>query len=137
MTGVQTCAFPICFLNAKAVAKAAQTEAKASGKPITVLACGERSQAPDSEGELRFAIEDYLGAGAILSYFDLPLSPEAEVCAAAWKGSKDRIRELLGECGSGRELREKGLEADVEFAAQLDLYRVAPKLIQGAFVDSL
>lgn len=124
-----------CFLNAKAVAKAAQKEAEESGKPIMVLACGERSQLSDSEGELRFALEDYLGAGAILSHFTLSLSPEAEVCAAAWRGSKARFKELLWDCGSGRELREKGLGADVESVSQLDLYSVAPRLVQGEFVN--
>ena len=53
---------------------------------VTILACGERWKQPNEDGELRFAIEDYLGAGAILSALPAALarSPEARVCQGAF-----------------------------------------------------
>jgi len=46
---------------------------------------------------------------------------------------RDRIPAVLRECGSGRELRDKGLAEDVEFCACLDRCDVAPLLREGAF----
>jgi phosphosulfolactate phosphohydrolase-like enzyme len=47
---------------------------------VTVIACGERWNIPSEDGELRMALEDYLGAGAILSYLPYEKSPEARAC---------------------------------------------------------
>ncbi len=122
-----------CLLNAEAAGREAQREAERLGKAITVLACGERGASSQEGEETRFALEDYLGAGAILNALSLPRSPEAEVCAAAFQGVSDRLEALLRECGSGQELRSRGLEADVVFAAQWNRYWVVPKLENGAF----
>src|SRR5262245_38477945 len=64
------------LLNAAATARAARSESERTGRPITVLACGERWRAPGTDGPLRFAVEDLLGAGAVLAGLeDLGLSP--------------------------------------------------------------
>jgi 2-phosphosulfolactate phosphatase len=113
-------------LNAAAVVKAL---ASVQGD-VTVLACGERWADDDT---LRVALEDYLGAGAILAGLGEGLSPEAEVCAAAFRAARPRFRELLRDCGSGRELRERAYGSDVEHAAGIDTFDVVPVLRDGAF----
>src|SRR5207302_2020235 len=56
------------LLNAKAVAGAVSHLLAVTDLCVTLLACGERWKTPSEDGELRMAIEDSLGAGAILSY---------------------------------------------------------------------
>ncbi|MBI1923015.1 2-phosphosulfolactate phosphatase [Candidatus Poribacteria bacterium] len=125
-------------LNAHAVASYVSQLQQRSGLPVTVIACGEHwVDVRGEENWLRPAIEDYLGAGAILSYLTArDLSPEAEVCRAAFLGSRERLGTLIWECGSGRELRERGFEADVRYAARLDVCEVIPLLVDGAFKDA-
>jgi 2-phosphosulfolactate phosphatase len=43
---------------------------------------------------------------------------------------------MLIDCVSGRELFERGFPDDVRLASQLNVSRCAPRLVQGAFVDS-
>jgi 2-phosphosulfolactate phosphatase len=120
------------LINAAAAARAARSLAGDAG--ITVIACGERWIAESEEGVLRFAIEDYLGAGAILAELSLDKSPEAIVCAAAFRGARRRLDKLIQESGSGRELCNKGYGGDVIHAAQLNRYDSAPVLYDGSFV---
>ena len=68
------------FVNAQAIAGAlAAVLDESPDLSVTILACGERWQEPSEDGELRFALEDYLGAGAILAHLPAHLSrsPEA------------------------------------------------------------
>jgi 2-phosphosulfolactate phosphatase len=94
----------------------------------TALACGERWRTPDEEGALRFALEDYLGAGAILAALPFSQTMEAQVCAATFRAMRDQLDAALWACESGQELRDKGLGEDVRFAAQLNVYDTAPIL---------
>lgn len=115
------------LINAQAVANAvAALLEQQHDLCVTVIACGERWKTPSEDGELRIAIEDYLGAGAILSYLPYEQSPEARVCAGAFVQAREDLKALLWECGSGRELRAKGYGHDVEHAAQLNLYDAVP-----------
>jgi 2-phosphosulfolactate phosphatase len=116
-------------VNAQAVAGAVSSLlAGASHLNLTVLACGERWRTPDEEGVLRFAIEDFLGAGAILAALPFSRTMEAQVCVAAFAAVRDQLDAALWECESGQELRAKGMGEDVRFAAQLDLFDTAPIL---------
>src|SRR5205807_45765 len=56
------------LINARAVATAISSLLEGHDLSMTVIACGERWSAPSEDGELRMALEDYLGAGAIFSY---------------------------------------------------------------------
>jgi 2-phosphosulfolactate phosphatase len=115
------------LLNAEAVATAVAHILAATDLSVTVVACGERWQTPSEDGELRVALEDYLGAGAILAYLEAAWqSPEARVCAGAFVQARPDLSALLWECGSGRELREKGYAEDVRHAAQLNRYDIVP-----------
>lgn len=44
-----------------------------------------------------------------------------------------RLPEILSDCASGRELREKGWAADVGYAARLNASSTVPVLTDGAF----
>ena len=114
------------LLNARAIAAAVSSLLEEHDYSVTVIACGERWTTPSEDGELRIAIEDYLGAGAILSYLSYEKSPEAQVCEGAFLQVRDQLSALIWECGSGRELRAKGFAEDVEYAAQLNKYEVVP-----------
>ena len=131
------------LVNAGAVAAAVARVLNALPLGVTVLACGERPPAPpapgDAGGALRFAVEDALGAGAILAGlaargYGRAMSPEAKVCAGAFRSARTRLAAVLWDCGSGRELRAKGLGEDVRHAARLDLYADVPVLRDGGFV---
>jgi 2-phosphosulfolactate phosphatase len=118
-----------CLRNAAAVGAWAAAAASAATQPVTVIACGERW--PD--GSLRPSLEDLLGAGAILSHLGGRPSPEARAAIAAFRDAEDEIPEIVRECASGLELVVKGREADVEYAARLDVSTVVPVLTGGAF----
>jgi 2-phosphosulfolactate phosphatase len=118
------------LVNAGAVGAAVSRLLTTTELAVTVLACGERWLEASEDGPLRFAVEDELGAGAILSHLDGPMSPEARLARGAYLAARGDLQDLLWECGSGRELRHKGLGADVRHAARLDLYEAVP-VMQG------
>jgi 2-phosphosulfolactate phosphatase len=113
-------AFTACLRNATAVAHAA----RACGSTFAVIPAGERW--PD--GSLRPAIEDWIGAGAVLAALDGRASPEASLAIAAFERARRSLDQLLLECGSGRELVERGFGVDVQLAAEMDRSRAAPML---------
>ncbi len=118
----------------RAVAEYCQILSTRTGKAITIIACGEQwAEVREDENAFRPALEDYLGAGAILSYVEQAMSPDASVCRAAFRGMAGFVEELIWECLSGKELRHKGLEEDVRFSSRLDAYTVVPVLRDGAF----
>lgn len=124
------------LLNFSAVANVAYKLRERTNANITVIPCGELwNEMRENEDGLRPSIEDYLGAGAILSELSGTKSPEADVCIGAFFYSKDRISELLWECGSGRELRQKGFDADVIHCSQMNNYQTVPILQDGCFVN--
>ena len=120
------CLFVGALVNAQAVAVAVSQVVEEQRLNVTVIACGERWRTPTEDGTLRVAVEDYLGAGAILSYLQLEKSPEARVCEGAFLHIRNDLSNVLWECESGCELREKGFGGDVQHAAQLNMYDVAP-----------
>ena len=118
-----------CLRNASAVARAALH----AGGAIGVVASGERW--PD--GSLRPAVEDLLGAGAIIGALDgLPRSAEAEIAVAAFAHARDRLERILRDCVSGQELVHAGFPGDVELAAQLDVSRAVPRYTRGAYAPT-
>lgn len=122
------------LLNANAVAVAVMRVLNGGEQGVTVLAAGERWPTPSEDGMLRFAIEDYLGAGAILSRLACAKSPEARLCEAAFTQAGNALQDLIWECDSGQELRGKGYGGDVRHSAQLDLYDAVPVMRDGYLV---
>jgi len=114
------------LVNAEAVATLVSHLLDTTDRCVTIIACGERWHPPAADGALRVALEDYLGAGAILASLRYEQSPEARVCAGAFTHSRRDLAALLWECGSGRELRGMGFPEDVRHAAQLNSYDAVP-----------
>jgi 2-phosphosulfolactate phosphatase len=114
-----------CLRNARAVARLAQN----LGNRITVIAAGERWPG----GSLRPALEDLLGAGAILAELNGSYSPEAQAAVATFHGLQGRLPSILHECASGRELDQRSRSQDVDLAAALNASESAPLLQDGAF----
>lgn len=110
-----------CLRNARTAADAAARFGR-----IGVIAAGERWP----NGTLRPALEDLLGAGAILSRLPATsLSPDARASMAAYQSA--RIPADIADCPSGRELIEAGFVRDVEIAAAVDTSQTVPVLSDG------
>lgn len=114
-----------CLRNATAVGAWLQS----TGKSATVIPAGERW--PD--GSLRYAIEDWIGAGAILKACARQLSPEAHLAVAAFEKTTPNLLEALLQSGSGRELADRGFTRDVELAAEYDVSDSVPFLNKDHF----
>jgi 2-phosphosulfolactate phosphatase len=117
-----------CLRNAGAVG----AWLRATRGRISVVAGGERW--PDRQ--LRPAVEDLWGAGAVLTSLGLEgASPEARTAAAAYDAVRGDLAAGLPACASGRELVGAGFARDVEIAAAVDVAAVVPVLRGEAFVD--
>lgn len=114
-----------CLRNASVVAQTAQR----LGRRVSVIAAGERWL----DGSLRPAIEDLIGAGAILAHLSGARSPEAEIACAAFRHAQADLMGYLAQCSSGRELIGRGFAEDVQIAAALNVSGCAPLLIEGAY----
>jgi len=133
-----------CLLNARALGGHLTAIARKSRRGVTLIAAGEQQAVVTGERILYdikssrrvFAVEDYLGCGAILSCLRLPKTPEAEVCETAFRASRRRLRKLMMDSFSGLFLQGRGLTRDVAWAAQLDKYGVVP-VIRGNRIEAL
>jgi 2-phosphosulfolactate phosphatase len=112
--------------NAKAVAVAAHS----LGSRIGVIAAGERWD----DDSMRFAIEDLIGAGAIISELQGERSEEAIVAMNAFASTSAHLLTTLLNSVSGRELIERGFPEDVELAAQLNISTSSPRMVSFAYV---
>ncbi|GGV51683.1 hypothetical protein GCM10010277_47660 [Streptomyces longisporoflavus] len=100
-----------------------------SDRPVAVVAAGERW--PD--GSLRPALEDALGAGAVISAMrGVEVSPEAAAAAGAFTSCAD-VASAVADCASGRELRGYGFAGDVAVAVETGGSVGVPVLTGGAF----
>ena len=122
--------------NVGATARAAQQRAR--GGAIAVIAAGERWSS--SHGPLRPAVEDLLGAGAVLAALDPSAavghpscSPEAAAARAAFVAARPRLYEAVLHSASGRELTARGWEDDVATSAALDVAPFACRLDGAEF----
>ncbi len=123
--------FAGCLRNAAATADAAYAAARELGCDIAVVACGERVHAT---GEWRFALEDHLGAGAILARLPGPLHGTAARWAAAFRSAETTLEATVAACISGVELIERGYADDVRHAAALDADARPVRLAEERYV---
>jgi 2-phosphosulfolactate phosphatase len=115
-----------CLRNCKAIAYSAQSY----GNKISVIPAGEKWE----DGSLRPAIEDLVGAGAILSYLEGKKSPEAEVAVATFQAIKDNLFTALKQCSSGKELIARGFTKDIELACAINSSNCVPLLTRNAYI---
>ncbi len=116
-----------CLRNARAVAETAS--GIAGNGMIAVIPAGERW--PDQT--LRPAIEDWLGAGAIIEALAGESNAEAELAADAFKAVNTRLANVVRDSMSGRELSEKGYEEDVDVALEIGTSAVVPIMREGIY----
>ncbi|WP_243075584.1 2-phosphosulfolactate phosphatase [Microbacterium sp. SS28] len=118
--------------NAGAVAAEvlAAQERRAARASVAVIAAGK-----PAEGGTRFAVEDLLGAGAVIDALsDRGIdhsSPEAAVTGESFRGLRRATRHLLTASGSGRALQ--GRVDLLHAAAAVDASTAVPVLRHGAF----
>ncbi|MFJ4173315.1 2-phosphosulfolactate phosphatase [Microbacterium sp. NPDC089696] len=133
--------------NATAVAAAVTTlqERRQARTSVAVIAAGEA----DSAGVLRFAVEDQLGAGAVIDALTTRgidhTAPDAAVAAEGFRALRRALRHMVSASGSAREIAE-GVPATDRMsaaglvpttaadAAVLDAIDVVPVLRDGEFV---
>jgi 2-phosphosulfolactate phosphatase len=118
--------FAGCLRNAGAVARAAMQR----GGNIAVIPAGERWR---TDGSLRPALEDLVGAGAILQHLRGSLSPEARLAVAAYHSVSETIGDAILRCSSGKELVMAGFEEDVVLSTAVEVDDCAPILREGAY----
>ncbi len=128
--------FTACLRNCRAVAAHARerdsAHARERGSRIAVVPAGEQW----GDGALRPAIEDLIGAGAVLACLPGRPSPEAETAIAAFERFQHNLYDTLVRSTSGKELAARGFACDVEFAAELAVSTTAPVMREGRFVDA-
>lgn len=122
----ETPTFAGCLRNARAVAEAAAR----CGPRIAVIPAGERWR---TDWSLRPALEDWLGAGAIIQHLPGSLSPEARLAAEAFRSAAGDIHAVISACSSGKELITQGFAEDVALAAAIDADESVPRLVEGAY----
>lgn len=108
--------------NAAAVARWVREQQTVRGErtSVALIAVGET----DAGGAPRYAVEDHLGAGAVIAALgDLGIdhcSPEAAVAGEAFRALRGATRHLLTASGTGRALAAAGHRDTVLAAAALD-----------------
>lgn len=111
--------------NAAAVARAA----RALGSTICVIPAGERW--PD--GNLRPALEDQIGAGAIIHMLAGSRSPEALAAEAVYLRFQADLLHTLQQIASGMEVVQIGSLRDLELAAEQNVSDIVPHLVDGLY----
>lgn len=100
------------------------------GSKIAVIPADEKWD----NGTLRFALEDSIGAGAILSYLSGSLSPESKASVGVFNSFKNDLLGTLKKCSSGKELIARVFESDVELVAAINVSDCVPVFTENAYV---
>ncbi len=111
---------------------------------MSIIATGEpgappapEALPPTSSAPVRFAVEDQLGAGAIIDALGARgidhTSPDAAVASEAFRALRRAMTHLVTASGSGLGLIQAGRRDDVLAAAAVDAASVVPVLRGGVF----
>jgi 2-phosphosulfolactate phosphatase len=111
------------LVNASAVARRLVTE----GRDVTLLCAG-------SDGEP--SMEDLLGTGAVLTALRKLTNVEltgdlARISSELFTTCRDRLPAVLTETHGGRNIRRVHLDADIAFAARLDVFNVVGRVLDN------
>lgn len=124
-----------CFLNARCVARIVSGVAVKEGRDVTLVAAGEIEEDRIEGVRIpRFAIEDWLGCGSILSEMRMERTAEAEVCAGSYDACKADLVDLIRRSLSGRYLIGRGKECDISHCVQRNIYDIVPVVRAGTIV---
>ena len=116
-----------CLRNAAAVAAAARR----AGGSVAILAAGEQR----AKGPPRFALEDWLAAGALAHALGGQPDAAALAAKAAFLEARRDLAERLADTPAGQELIQRGWPQDVACSAELDVSRCVPRWDDAAFRD--
>lgn len=116
-----------CLRNKSAVAEIA-SEIAGDGT-IAVIPAGERW----ADQTLRPAIEDWLGAGAVVEALSGTSNAEADLAAQTYNAVRSRLADVVRNCRSGRELAGWGYGGDVDIALEIDQAINVPIMRDGAY----
>lgn len=97
---------------------------------VAIVAAGEDR----GKGSIRFAVEDFLAAGAIIDALaDVGIdycSPEAAAACVSFTGLRPGIRHAVAASASGKELVESGFARELELASEVDSSTEVPVLAE-------
>lgn len=111
------------FLNAKAVAK---KSVELADNHIEVVMAGVKG---------KFVIEDFLAAGEIISHLKNHELDEMALASVMASHDKNRVNESVRNSKSAEGLRSLGLEKDIEYSLQRDIYDTVPIYKNGIIKD--
>lgn len=118
-----------CILNARAVAAHAHSHCVRHGRDMTLVCCGFPPE--------QFAVDDFLGAGAIIAELPEEVRRDDAALAAhlAFEAIKDtgELLDVVNRGRSARLLQEIGVEEDIPFCLQVNRYDVLP-LMRDDFI---
>jgi len=115
-----------CIRNARRTGEGARR----LGQKIAVVPAGERWK---TDGTLRPAVEDLIGAGAIIRSLEGLVSPEAKCAMGAFECARPYLAQLLAASCSGQELIAMGFKQDIAMSAELDADDCLAVLRDGAY----
>ncbi len=101
------------------------------GQRIAVIPSGEKLD----DGSLRPSFEDFIGAGAVISYLGGKFSPEAQLASEAYQGLRQSLERLIKQCSSGQELIRRGFKQDVDLASEMNVSDCVPMLVNRAYAN--
>jgi 2-phosphosulfolactate phosphatase len=116
-----------CMRNARAVARIARQ----LGNTVLVIPMGDKL----SEEEFKTCSEDFIAAGAIISYMKGTRSPESKAAQDIYNSSKGDIEEMVKLSSSARQMILKGFSTEVDQACQFNKSKHVPLLEKGTLID--
>ena len=117
------------ILNAGAVAKAVSRIAEKEKRGIALVLSGTNGS---------FSLEDFVCAGLILDNLSLnsvAYSDSARASLLTLKQSREHLCDIIGSTQHAKYLKGIGLERDVEFCCQMDIYQIVPFFHNGVLVS--
>jgi 2-phosphosulfolactate phosphatase len=116
-----------CMRNARAVARIARQ----LGNTVLVIPMGDKL----SDDEFKTCSEDFIAAGAIISYMKGTRSPESNAAQDIYNSSKGDIEEMVKLSSSARQMILKGFSIEVDQACQFNKSKHVPLLEKGTLID--
>ena len=116
-----------CLRNARAVAKAAMQ----LGNTVLVIPVGDKL----SDEDFKTCSEDFIAAGAIVSYLKGDRTAESNAALDIYNSSKGNIEEMVKLSSSARQMMMNGSLPEVELACQFNKSKNVPLLEEGAWLN--
>jgi 2-phosphosulfolactate phosphatase len=116
------------LLNVEAVAKEALKMAERERREISLLLAGK-------EGV--FSLEDFICAGAVIENLpkeNLGLSDAALVAALTFRQAQESLSSIIRQGSHAQYLKSIGLEEDIKFCSQINIFPTVPVLKDGVIV---